>query len=129
MGDIINITCSTCGYDLVFYVGNGFLDHHIDHILCNFSKKEARNIRLWLKNNQLKSFKYNKFLSLCKTCLNYKAIPVLILISDDGEQMVFGLHCDRCHDLLEFIDPYSEEQHTCKNCGGEVDFKNVGTWD
>lgn len=130
MGNRYQASCGKCGYEEVFYLGNGLKDCSLDHVMTHFQDMD-RNLWKFLSTYREVDFLSFRFeLGICEECGGLVRVPVISF--QDGKDFVGGV-CGKCGSLLakkaKRIPEAQYESLTCPNCHERLAFEWKGLWD
>lgn len=130
MGNRYQASCGECGYEEVFYLGNGLKDCRLDHVMTHFQDMDRKSWDFLCAYRQVDFLSFRFELGKCKECGRLLRIPVVSF--QDGKDFVGGA-CGKCKSLLaKRSERIPEEQYhslACPNCSGKLRFEWKGLWD
>ena len=132
MGQMIELKCEKCGYDVRLNIGAGMSYTSLEKVIGFFDKSDRVLIEAAIKNNP-KSFWYvSQEIGICESCGKISAIAVFRLTTDDGINIEYQAKCPCGGDVdLEDSEKVLEGKNVikCPVCKEPLTATVTGHWD
>lgn len=131
MGHIVKVTCPKCSLNKELYLGHGMHDYSIEKIITYLPEDSALKVEQLYRANKIKSFEFNKYLSICSICKQLEETPLLEITLQSGTNMQFSSACAHCKgDITIIRDDFTKNVITCPICREiPLEVRHIGYWD
>ncbi len=125
MGRISELVCPSCNASWQLFLGHGMSHAALENVLDEFPADIQKKILADTKDEQIPSFEFNYYPSVCRQCKKVIAVPVIYL--HHTGQTYFA----PCPDCGNTGDAFQEgEAAECPFCGeGVLIMNDCGNWD
>ncbi len=129
MGTIVKVKCTSCGYEEELRLGCGIRDNRLEQVSEYFGDKQKEEInRLVKKNITAYTWNYRRGIGNCEHCKRLKEIPVLLVLSENGERKIIKGDCD-CGNHVTVLLDWESEEILCPRCNHILFREETGYWD
>ena len=99
----ILVSCSDCGYEEKFFIGQTKIIASIEEIY-NELEEEDKAILIDLKDrNEILSFTYYNKLTYCLKCRRFASSPIVNIFTRSGEIITLNSKCKKCKSKLQIL--------------------------